>query len=101
MTAEEMAALCRAATLKERQVELTQLPNGVRVSTVFLNITPDPSNPEPYQWETMIRGGTYDSEGEQYASLEDARAGHELWVLVAKGELIPEAIREMRTVTAS
>jgi hypothetical protein len=89
-------------SLEDRQVAMTQLSNGVRVSTVFLDLIANPGEPLPTeQWETLIRGGTHDGEGERYMTADDARAGHELWVLVAKGEITPEAIHEMREVTAS
>jgi hypothetical protein len=84
-------------SLEERQVAVTHISDSIRVSTVFLEIDPA----EPTRWETLIFGGLHDGEGEQYATLEDARAGHELWVMVAEGKLTPEAIVEMRMVTAS
>jgi hypothetical protein len=88
--------------LKERQVARTLLPNGVCVSTVFLDLVANPGEPPPTeQWETLVSGGTHDGEGERYVTVDDARAGHELWVLAAKGEITPEAIHEMREVTAS
>lgn len=79
--------------LEDRHVAKTQLPSGVRVSTIFIDYI--------HRWETIVFGGPHDSEGEQYESLEDARAGHELWVMVAQGVLTPEAIYEMREVTPS
>lgn len=89
-------------SLDDRQVAEARLPGGVRVSTVFLDLRPTPGEPEPtVQWETLILGGPHDNEGEQYATVEEARAGHELWLLVAEGMLTPEAIYEMREVTAS
>lgn len=33
-----------------------------------------------YLWETMVFGGPLDGEGEQYASLVEARQGHGEWV---------------------
>ena len=86
-------------SLKDRQVAETRLSSDVRVSTVFLDLKYEPD--EPQKWETLIIGGPYNDEGEQYTSVEDARAGHELWVMVARGELTPEAIHEMREVTLS
>lgn len=72
------------------------------MSTVFLDLAARPGEPPPTeQWETLVLGGTHDNEGERYSTVEDARAGHELWVLVAKGDITPEAIHEMREVTAS
>ena len=88
--------------LKERQVAMTMLSSGVRVSTVFLDLVANPGEPPPTeQWETLVSGGPHDGEGERYVTVEDARAGHELWVLVADGTITPEAIHEMREVTAS
>jgi hypothetical protein len=74
------------------------LTNGVRVSTVSLDLS---NTDNPYQWETMIFGGPYDQQGEQHTSAEDARSGHDLWVMVGQGLLTPEAIYEMREVTCS
>jgi hypothetical protein len=84
----------------EKRIAETLLSSGVRVSTVFLGLVQVPGQPDPeMQWETLVLGGPYHDQGEQYASVEDARAGHELWVLVAQGVLTPEAIYEMREVT--
>jgi hypothetical protein len=88
--------------LAERQVAVTELPGGVRVSTVFLDLCAAPSGEErEMQYETLILGGRHHDAGERYATIDEARAGHELWVLVATGTLTPEAIHEMREVTAS
>lgn len=88
--------------IEDRKVAETRLPSGVRVSTVFLDLIANPGEAPPTdQWETLIIGGTHDGDGERYTTVDDARAGHELWVLVAKGEITPEAIHEMREVTAS
>lgn len=87
---------------KDRQVATTLLSSGVRVSTVFLDLVANLGEPPPTdQWETLVVGGLHDGEGERYSTVEDARAGHELWVLVAEGQITPEAIHEMREVTAS
>lgn len=87
--------------LAERQVAVTQLPGGVRVSTVHLDLAPAAwGAPEVMQYETLILGGPHQDQGEQYASLDEAQAGHELWVMVAEGKLPPEAIHEMRDVTS-
>ena len=92
----------RDLDFKERQVAETRLPGGVRVSTVFLGLVARPGEPPPTeQWETLVCGGTHDGEGERYVTVEDARAGHGLWVLVAEGTITPEAIHEMREVTTS
>ncbi len=88
-------------SLAERQVAVTNLPDGVRVSTVFFDLTPAAGDePDAAQYETLILGGPHQDQGEQYATLDEAKAGHELWVMVAEGTLTPEAIYEMREVTS-
>lgn len=88
-------------SLAERQVAVTNLPGGVRVSTVLLDLAPAArGEPDAMQYETLILGGPHQDQGEQYATLDEAKAGHELWVMVAAGQLPPEAIHEMREVTS-
>jgi hypothetical protein len=84
----------------ERQVALTKVSPDIRVSTTFLGIDHGFGlSTEAVLWETLIFGGAYDLAGERYTSSTDARAGHELWVMVARGELTPDVIREMRQIT--
>ena len=78
-----------------RALKRTEISANVYVSTVFLSIVHGYSGNLPVLWETLIFGGPHDGDGEQYTSRDAAATGHELWVLVAKGETTPEAIREM------
>ena len=84
----------------DRTVARTERGEGVRslwtVSTVFLGIDHNfgPTG-DPVLWETLIFGGEHDGEGARYTSLAAARAGHEIWVLVAEGKTTPDAVREM------
>ena len=83
-----------------RSVARTVVAEGVRVSTCFLGIDHSVGfSDEAILWETLIFGGVHNLAGERYASAEDARAGHDLWVLVARGELTPETLRELRQIT--
>jgi hypothetical protein len=82
-----------------RQIASTEI-GSCRVSTVFLGINHSFGAGQPVLWETMIFGGLRDTDGERYTSADAARVGHELWVLVAKGETTPEAVREMERALA-
>ena len=78
-----------------RVVAKTELPSGTTVSTVFLGI--DHSlREEPVLWETMMFGGDYDLACDRYRSRQDALVGHEMWVLVAKGEMTPIDARRLK-----
>lgn len=86
--------------IDERRVAITTLPGGVRVSTISLDPPPPLWGASLVaQYETLILGGPHDQQGEQYMTLDEAKAGHELWVMVAKGEIPATAIHEMRAVT--
>jgi len=57
----------------------------VFVSTVFLGIDHNYENQgDPVLWETMIFGGMYDEYQERYTSHEDALAGHQRALDLAK-----------------
>lgn len=60
----------------QRVVAKTELPDGVRVSTVFLGINHAFHGDEPVLFETMIFGGEHDSHTERYCTWEEAEAGH-------------------------
>jgi hypothetical protein len=79
------------------RVAETQVTDNVRVSTVRI---PPPLSPtwrgSGPRWETMIRGGAHDGEGEQYDNEGDAIAAHDLWVMVAKGAMPATTIHELR-----
>lgn len=76
-----------------RVVAKTELPSGATVSTVFIGI--DHSGGE-LLWETMTFGGDYDLACDRYRSRRDALVGHEMWVLVAKGEMTPIDARRLK-----
>ena len=71
---------------RDRHLALDKLPNGVRVSTVFLGLDHSFGDGPPVLWETMIFGGLNDQYQQRYSSREDAVAGHKRAVLMAKGE---------------
>lgn len=79
-----------------RVVEKTELPSGTTVSTVFLGIDHGFRGGEPVLWETMMFGGDYDLACDRYRSRRDAIVGHEMWVLVAKGEMTPIDARRLK-----
>lgn len=60
----------------ERQVAKTELPNGVRISTVFLGLDHNFSGGIPILFETMIFGGKHDQYQERYATWDEAESGH-------------------------
>ena len=65
---------------KVRCIASTEVKYGT-VSTVFLamNMTLSKTDP-PLLFETRVKGGYLDDEWERYATLHEARAGHEAWV---------------------
>ncbi len=70
-----------------RDVAKTDLPGDVHVSTVFLGLDHRFfGDGPPILWETMIFGGPHDQYQDRYSSLEEAKAGHEKAVRVAKDE---------------
>lgn len=74
-----------------RVVEQTQLEENIQVSTVFLGF--DHSfgyGHDPVLWETIVFGGTLDGEMDRYTSLEEAKRGHNKWVIRAKKALLTE-----------
>jgi len=81
-----------------RVVTRTELPAGVVVSTVFLGIDHAfGDGGAPVLWETMTFGGEYAQACARYQSRDEALVGHELWVLVAKGEMTPFDARRLRS----
>jgi len=66
-----------------RRVDLTEINDDVRVSTVFLginhNFSFDEDNP-PVLFETMVFGGEYSDRGWRYTSYGQAKRGH--WEIV-------------------
>lgn len=86
------------ASHEARVVAKTELPSGCVVSTVFLGIDHNFRDGDPVLWETLMFGGDYDLAGDRYRSKKDAIVGHEMWVLVAKGEMTPIDARRLRAV---
>ncbi len=71
----------------KRIVQQDTLPDGVKVSTVFLGL--DHSfgmGGPPILWETMIFGGPHDDEQWRYTSHADALAGHATALELARSE---------------
>ncbi len=66
-----------------RRVAATELPGGIRVSTVFLGLDHSFGEGPPILWETMIFGGNHDEDQWRYSSYDDAIAGHERAVQLA------------------
>lgn len=61
----------------DRHVNKTELPDGVKVSTVFLGMDHGFMSNTPILFETMIFGGEHDEYQERYSTWEEAEAGHE------------------------
>lgn len=60
-----------------RVVKKTDLPGGVRVSTVFLGIDHNFMGGTPLLFETMIFGGENNEFQERYSTWEEAEEGHQ------------------------
>ena len=54
------------------------------VSTVFLGLDQNFAGGLPVLWETLVRGGQLDQEGERYNSRDEAKQGHAHWVARVK-----------------
>lgn len=70
-----------------RRIALNELGNGVEVSTVFLGIEPSFETGKPLLFETMVFGGPLDRECDHYATLEQARLGHDRMVEHVREEI--------------
>lgn len=68
----------------ERHVAETVLPNGTRVSTVFLALDHSFSGGEPLLFETMLFGGKHDQYQERYSTWEEAEIGHKKAIKIAE-----------------
>jgi len=69
----------------QRQIARDYLPDGVRVSTVFLGIDHNFSDlGPPLLFETMIFGGPHDGYQDRYATRDEAIAGHARALELAK-----------------
>jgi len=67
----------------KRQLANDVLPDGVRISTVFLGLDHGWGG-APELWETMIFGGAHDQYQARYGTREEALAGHGRAVELAK-----------------
>jgi hypothetical protein len=85
-----------ATSAAARVVAKTELPSGTAVSTEFLGIDQGFGDGDPVLWATMTFGGEYDLACDRYRSKKEALAGHEMWVLVAKGEITPIDARHLK-----
>lgn len=71
----------RLQPIAERRIARTQITPEVHVSTVFLGLDHGYGNDgPPILFETMVFGGPLDQQGDRYATVEAAEAGHERWV---------------------
>ncbi len=68
----------------ERQVERTELPGGIVISTVFLGLDHSFGHGPPILFETMIFGGALDETQDRYATRQAAINGHAHYVALAK-----------------
>jgi len=62
---------------RNRILKQTHLPDGVKVSTVFLGLNHNFGNRSPVLFETMIFGGDHDGDQWRYYDYEDAIKGHQ------------------------
>lgn len=63
-----------------KRVALTELPNGVRISTVWLGLDHSFGGDKILIFETMVFGGEHDGNMDRYSTLEEAQKGHEEFV---------------------
>jgi len=71
-----------------RNVDITFLTHGIRISTVFLGLDNSLIGSDiPILFETMIFGGKHDLYQERYATWEQADKGHKIAVKLAKKDL--------------
>ena len=61
----------------DRHVNKTELPNDIKVSTVFLGIDHSFNGGTPILFETMIFGGKHDQYQKRYTTYEEAEKGHQ------------------------
>jgi hypothetical protein len=70
----------------QRIVAKDELPNDVRVSTVFLGLDHQFGHGEPLIFETMIFGGAHDGYQERYATRAAAEHGHRVALALAAAQ---------------
>ena len=89
-----VASLLEIAGLYEtrdaRRVAKTDVTKDIMVSTVFLAINHSYGHGPDLWFETMIFGGPHSEFCNRYTTWEEAVAGHELAVRLAKGEITEE-----------
>jgi hypothetical protein len=73
---------------EQRRIALTQIAEGISVSTVFLALDHSFGCGPPVLWETMIFGGEHDGEQWRYTSKDEALIGHDFAVHVARGDFL-------------
>lgn len=87
-TVPDLLTWARAFEKSSRQIANDQLPENVRVSTIFLGIDHNFAlDGPPLLFETMIFGGPHDQYQDRYATKEEAIAGHAKALALAKGEV--------------
>ena len=59
-----------------KRIALTELPNNVRVSTVWLGLDHSFDGDKLLIFETMVFGGKHDGDQDRYTTLEEAQKGH-------------------------
>lgn len=69
---------------KNRKVAHTKINEEVFVSTVFLGLDHNWGMGPPLVFETMIFGGPHDEYQTRYSTWDEAVAGHEIAVKIAK-----------------
>jgi hypothetical protein len=80
----------RSFETADRHVALDVLPDGVKISTVFLGLDHSFGEGPPVLWETMIFGGPHADYQRRYTSRAEAVAGHAHALRLAKGETIDD-----------
>ena len=69
---------------KNKRVALTHINDETKVSTVFLGLNHNYGDGPPMIFETMIFGSEHDEYQERYSTWDEAVAGHEKAVELAK-----------------
>lgn len=73
---DDLLAWGRELEKADRRVAADMLPDGVRVSTVFLGLDHGFGEGPPILYETMVFGGPSDGDCERYSTRAEALAGH-------------------------
>jgi hypothetical protein len=81
---DDLAEWARAFEATERVVARTEIEPGILVSTVFLGIDHSFGHGLPLVFETMIFRGGNGEEQWRYSTWEEAVAGHERAVAIAR-----------------